>query len=330
MNQWVSQESPPSQRAVSITPANAQSDFLQALQDAGLDDVAVVGGGARDRRMGVSRRGDIDVQLTLSLSRSERSHLDRIRRFPPLPYTMAARRLIRQVQRRHLDAWTPFVSSGVLARADLLLQGGAQFDGKRVHIAKHVLLTKDGPFIPENLAPTYELIAMTPRGEWLCYEDRVLDDIDQRKIRISGQGIMTMRTVMRTISLKHQFAGTAYDEATWKAMAAFGVRLQQGGLFARYNLYSRYARRINLDRLGETLQRSGGQWELAVEDLRRLGILALMERASGAAYRLVRYRASMGADAPHDVSCESLLARYPRDVYSLDAKPIEQQDRLPA
>ena len=125
--------------------------------------------------------------------------------------------------------------------------------------------------------------------------------------------------------LRVQFAGAWYDEDSWREMVRYTDWLRRGRGAARYHLRSRHARRVVLARLGETIQRAGAQWRLAVEDLERLGVLALIEAVCPEAGRLIHYRRTL--DGENSVSredaawCEPLLSSFPRQVFPLDAPP---------
>ena len=320
----VRREDKPAHALPSPAAAPENDGFLHALRAVGLSGPAVVGGRARDKLLGARARSDIDVQLQTALSRTEQAQIDwvcRRGRTHPLTYTLTMRLLRRRIHRRQRDGWHPLIRNGILDHGEGLATGAARYQGTRVHIAKHVLLTEDGQFIPERRGPTFELVAMSPQEDIIAFDPDVAADLQFRRIRVSGQGILTIRSIMRAVSLKHQFEDSAYDEESWREMTDFGRRLKQGGPFAHWNLYSRHARKINLARLGETLQRAGAQWEPAIEDLRRLGILALIESASPRAGELIRYRGTQDPADPDTAVYKALLSRYPRKDFPLDAAP---------
>lgn len=306
-------------------------ELLQALRHHGLEDVVVLGGAARDRLLSVSSHGDVDLQMQVRLHNLERARircirwLCRLRRpWGGLLCSLAMRPAMRRIQARHKPDWQPLLRTGVLDRAEDLFAGGACFRGVRVERARRVLVTDRGEIIPENRVPSFELVAISPKGDVFTYDRQTLEDLEKRRVRITGCGALSMRTVMRMVSIRRQFAGAWYDEDSWREMKEYAGWLQRG-LGARYHLRSRHARRVILARLGETIQRAGAQWPLAVDDLAKLGILSLIESACPEAGRLIGYRRAIdrGASVSGEEAafCEPLLSSFSRQVFPLDAPP---------
>ncbi|HOW97700.1 MAG TPA: hypothetical protein P5567_14225 [Kiritimatiellia bacterium] len=306
--------------------------LLQILRQRGLADTVILGGAARDRLLAVSSRCDVDLQMRIRLTDAERSRIGSIRRLARfrwpwggLLYSLAMRCAMRGIQARHEPDWAPLLWDGVLENPEGLFPGTASFRGVRVERAKRVLVTAEGEIIPENRVPSFELVALSPEGEVFAYDAQTLEDIEKRRVRIAGCGALSIRTVMRMVSIRRQFAGTSYDEGSWREMEAYVGWLRRGRGAARFHLQSRHARRVILARLGETIQRAGDQWPLAVEDLDRLGLLPLIESACPEAGSLIRYRRALdgGAAVSGDEAafCEPLLSSFPRQVFPLDAPP---------
>ncbi|MBP7830580.1 MAG: hypothetical protein KA248_11745 [Kiritimatiellae bacterium] len=313
--------------------ANARpaDELLQVLRQRGLEGLVVLGGAARDRLLSVNGHGDVDLQVQVRLHDFEQAWIRRIRRLARLRwpwgglwYSLAMRAAMRRIQTRHTTDWDPLLRSGVLDRPGELFAGGAGFRGVRVERAKRVLVTDRGEIIPENRVPSFELVAISPKGEVFTYDRQTLEDLEQRRVRITGCGALSIRTVMRMVSIRRQFAGAWYDEESWREMTRYAGWLRRG-LGARYHLRSRHARRVILARLGETIQRAGDQWPLAVEDLDKLGILTLIEAACPEAIRLIHYRGALdrGSSVPGEEAafCEPLLSSFSRQLFPLDAPP---------
>ena len=306
--------------------------LLQVLRQHGLNDTVILGGAARDRLLSVSSRCDVDLQIRIRLSGAGRARIDRIRRLARfrwpwggLAYSLAMRPVMRRIQARHEPGWAPLLQSGTLDRPDGLFPGTASFRGVRVERAKRVLVTDEGEIISENRVPSFELVAISPAGEVFACDEQTREDVEQRRVRIAGCGALSMRTVMRMVSIRRQFAGAFYDEDSWREMERYAAWLRRGRGAARFHLRSRHARRVILARLGETIQRAGDQWPLAVEDLERLGLLPLIESVCPEAGSLIRYRRALdgvGAVSGEEAAlCEPLLSSFPRQVFPLDAPP---------